>query len=430
VLQEKKLFEPIHRMVDIPQKTLVYRPTDKLVLATLGIMAGAETIYDINTVLRPNQPLLTAFGYETCADQSVKEQTLNAATEANVQQLELAQKEIWERNHRRKLEMPQQKAEKWVTIDLSLSALPASKGAEQSKKGYVANRKNQYGRQLARIVIPSTQEIVTQSLYPGNTVSCAVFKEMIDKMEDALELASQQRRQLIKLRLDAGFGTDDNLNFALWRDYQILVKIYSSQRANKLAQSVKEWGDVPSEAKKTQRQAGWVPTPHRYCIKTVPVAVRTLNEKAQYSDSVLVTTRLDAPLAEIVTDYDKRCGVPESTFCLDYQELCIRKRRKGGFAAQQMLVLLSQLAHNLTVWMKNWLIDGLEESLLTGEEVPDASEAASIALAIKTIKERGMKRFLRQILSLKGKVVFKGKKVVSIFQKPFIPLDSPHQNGV
>jgi hypothetical protein len=40
VMQEKKIFEPLHRLVEIPQKTLLYRPTDKLVFATLGIMAG------------------------------------------------------------------------------------------------------------------------------------------------------------------------------------------------------------------------------------------------------------------------------------------------------------------------------------------------------------------------------------------------------
>ena len=90
VIQEKKLFEPIHRMIDIPQKTLLYRPTDKLVFATLWIVSGAENVYEINTVLRPHQPLLAAFGYDQCADQSVIQQTMNAATQANVHQLEQA----------------------------------------------------------------------------------------------------------------------------------------------------------------------------------------------------------------------------------------------------------------------------------------------------------------------------------------------------
>ena len=40
VIQEKKRFEPIHQRVEIPQKVLEYRPTDKRVFVTLGIMAG------------------------------------------------------------------------------------------------------------------------------------------------------------------------------------------------------------------------------------------------------------------------------------------------------------------------------------------------------------------------------------------------------
>ena len=124
----------------------------------------------------------------------------------------------------------------------------------------------------------------------------------------------------------------------------------------------------------------------------------------------------------MVTDYDQRSGVPESNFCQDYQGLSLRKRRKGGFVAQQMLVLLSQLAHNFVVWAKSWLSDALKEALFMGETVPDESEAASILLAMKAIEERGMKRFLRQILCLSGKVVFKGGKVVCIYLNPLYPL--------
>lgn len=271
------------------------------------------------------------------------------------------------------------------------------------------------------MVIPVTQEIVTQSLYPGNTVSCAVFHEMVEKMEAALPLDTKEKRQFIRLRLDAGFGTDDNINFALWRGYHLLVKIYSTKRARKLAHSVKEWVSVPSQANRTQRQAGWVTKPHRYSQQTLQVAVRTKNEKGQWTYAVLVTTRLKASLAEIVTDYDHRSGVPESTFCQDYQGLSVRKRRKGGFFAQQLLVLLSQLAHNLMVWTKSWLTSALAESLLGGEEPPGESERKFIVLAIQTIQARGMKRFLHQILALKGKVVFNGKKVEKIYLNPLYP---------
>ena len=43
-------------------------------------------------------------------------------------------------------------------------------------------------------------------------------------------------------------------------------------------------------------------------------------------------------------------------------------------------------------------------------------------VAIHTIEARGMKRFLSQILAIKGKVVFNGKKVEQIVLNPLYPL--------
>lgn len=165
VIQEKHLFAPIHQQVTIEQKTLDYRPTDKLVFATLGIIAGAETVSDINTTLRPNPSLLAAFGYDKCADQSVIQQTINAASPENACQLEQAIEAIWRDNNQTVLLLnPNPSASAAVTIDIDLSPLPASKTAEASQKGYVAKKKNQYTRQLGRVLVPQTQEIVTQQL--------------------------------------------------------------------------------------------------------------------------------------------------------------------------------------------------------------------------------------------------------------------------
>jgi len=135
VIQEKNVFGPLHLRVAIPQKPLFYRPTDKLVFATLGILAGAESVYDINTVLRPHQPLLAAFGYEKCADQSVIQQTMNAATEANVHQLEQALQDIWNQHNRIRLEMPAHIVEQPVTIDLSSLSTAGIKVCPTVEKG-------------------------------------------------------------------------------------------------------------------------------------------------------------------------------------------------------------------------------------------------------------------------------------------------------
>jgi hypothetical protein len=189
VIKGKALFSPIHQLVTIPQKSIEYTPTDKLVFAALSIAAGGETVYDANTTVRPNKPLLIAFGYEKCADQSVIQQTINCATEENVNQLEEAIKKIFKENNQIVLSLDENhKEQELVTIDIDLSPLPASKASEGSKKGYVAKKKNQYTRQLARVLVPSTSEIVSQSLYFGNTVSCSVLKEMVYKMENQLEV--------------------------------------------------------------------------------------------------------------------------------------------------------------------------------------------------------------------------------------------------
>jgi len=422
VIEEKQVFAPIYNRVRIDQKAIDYRPTDKLIFATLGIIAGAETINDVNIVLRPNRALLAAFGYTACADQSVIQQTINVATSANVSQLECAILEIWQLNNRIGLLTPNETQKQPVTIDIDLSPLPISKHAQGSLKGYVAKRKNLYTRQMARVLVPQTQEIVTQSLYSGNTLSCSVFKEMIAKMEPILQLDTKAKRQQICLRLDAGFGTTQNINFVLWRGYQLLVKMYSGNRAKKLAKSVKQWVAVKSGADNTPREAGWVTAPHRYGKKTVQVAVRTPKKKGGYSYSVLVTTHFQMSLRQIVTDYDGRSGVPESTFCQDYQGLCMRKQKKKRFVGQQILMLLSQLPHNLCVWTKSWLIDALQNSLLSGEQAPKHQEARQIAAVIATIESRGIKRFLRQVLHLSGKVVFFDKKVVAIVLNPLYPL--------
>ena len=332
VIEEKQVFAPIYHQVRIDQKSIDYRPTDKLIFATLGIVAGAETINDVNIVLRPNRPLLAAFGYSACADQSVIQQTINVATLENVSQLECAIDEIWQSNNRIGLLTSNEPQKQPVTIDIDLSPLPISKHAQGSLKGYVAKRKNLYTRQMARVLVPQTQEIVTQSLYAGNTKSCSVLKEMIGKMESVLQLHTKAKRRQICLRLDAGFcarffrppagGTTKNINFVLWRGYQLLVKMYSGNRAKKLAKSVKQWVAVKSGADNTPREAGWVTTPH----------------------------------------------------------------------------------------------------LLSGEQAPKPSEARRIAATIATIESRGIKRFLRQVLHLSGKVIFFEKKVVEIVLNPLYPL--------
>ena len=89
-LNEMNLFEPIRRRVQIAQKTVKDRPIDKVYDGWIALLAGAHGLVEINSRLRAEPALQVAFGRSRCAEQSVVQQTLDACTQENVQQMEEA----------------------------------------------------------------------------------------------------------------------------------------------------------------------------------------------------------------------------------------------------------------------------------------------------------------------------------------------------
>jgi hypothetical protein len=355
-----------------------------------------------------DKPLLLAFGYTQCPDQSTLQDTLDAATQESVEQLSSVATSLFAHHNLFVRQFQQGSESDSLTIDFDLSAQPSSKLAEQATKGYFAKCRNSYGRQLARISVADTGEVVADRLYAGNMLSCAAFKEMVCQMETALNLSEKSTRRKIRLRLDGGFGTDENINFALSRGYQLLVKMYSGNRARKLAKSVDNWKPAPTTSQQKNREpatreVAWLTHRHRYCRKTRQLAIRTPNakNKSGYSYRVIVTTDLTGSLCEILNDYDGRCGMAESVFCQDNQGLAARKRRKQSFCAQQMLMHITTIAHNLCLWIKQWTIDAIEFHRQCERWVSQMKQQLDIEIedakslfqgSIAMLRERGIKR--------------------------------------
>jgi hypothetical protein len=86
-LKEQHVFYPIEQTVQIAQKTIKDSPTDKLYDAFISLLAGAHGLVEINTRLRADAALQHAFGRSRCAEQSVVQDTLNAATADNGAQM-------------------------------------------------------------------------------------------------------------------------------------------------------------------------------------------------------------------------------------------------------------------------------------------------------------------------------------------------------
>jgi hypothetical protein len=80
-------FAPLREHVQIPQKTVRYRPIDKLLDALGGLLWGAKTMVQNNVTIRTDRAVQRACGRTGCAEQSTMAPILRACTPENVAQL-------------------------------------------------------------------------------------------------------------------------------------------------------------------------------------------------------------------------------------------------------------------------------------------------------------------------------------------------------
>jgi hypothetical protein len=362
-----KLFEPIRRRVQIAQKTVKDQPIDKVYDGWIAMLAGAHGLIEINSRLRAEPALQAAFGRNRCAEQSVVQQTLDACTPENVEQMEEALDEIY-RQHSRGYQHDFRR--EYLILDVDLSGMPCGPTAAFASKGYFAKQRNRRGRQLGRVLASQYDEVVVDRLFEGRVQLNRALVPLMQAAERTLGLDEAKRKRTI-VRVDAGGGSVDDINWLLARGYQVMVKDYSTQRARRLAQQVTWWAE---DTKVDGRQVGWVHTPTTDYVRPVRrLAVRCRKANGQWGVGVLIVT-LDpaevlaltqqdassnrtptAVLLAYVAFYDQRGGGVETSFKGDKQGLGITKRSKKRFGAQQMVMLLGTLAHNVIVWARRWL---------------------------------------------------------------------------
>lgn len=87
-LRRHCFFAPFREQLTIPQKTVRYRPVDKLLDALGGILCGAKSMVQTNVTIRTDRAVQRALGRTGCAEQSTIARTLRACTAETVQQLE------------------------------------------------------------------------------------------------------------------------------------------------------------------------------------------------------------------------------------------------------------------------------------------------------------------------------------------------------
>ena len=395
--QHLQVWAAVSEHVHIKQKIRQHAPLDKVLDCFINILAGGTGLVEINTRVRPDRVIQRAFGRATCAEQSTISDTLNACTDANVVQLRQAIQVIL---HQHGQCAQHDYATAWQLFDVDVTGMPAGRQGEGVTKGYFAKQKNRRGRQLGRVLATYYDEIVVDRLYDGKRQLDASLCELVSLTEQALNLNETRRKRTV-LRIDGGGGDDKNINALLRRDYHLLIKIHNWRRAAKLAASVSTWHTDP---KVPEREVGWVEQAHEYVRPTHQLAIRKRKKNGDWSYHVLVSTLTNEMLAEITehantgelsaTDslfatlhlYDLRGGGLETQNKSDKQGLGLAQRNKHRFAAQEMLVLLAQLAHNLVIWTRN-----------------------DLAQVDQQFEKYGIQRTVRDALQIPGFVQFDGQ---------------------
>src|SRR5256714_3369634 len=242
-LRELKVFQPIQQTVQIAQKTIKDSPTDKLYDAFISRLPGAHGLVEINTRLRADVGLQRAFGRPRCAEQSVVQDTLNACTPENVEQMEKAMDLIY-RQHSQGYAHDYQSH--FQVLDVDMSGLPCGPKAAFATKGYFAKHRNRRGRQVGRVLASLYGEIVVDRLFDGKTQLTSALQPLMLAAEETLQLKEDKRRQTI-VRVDAGGGSLDDVNWLLARGYLGRGKDYSGQQAKRLAKSVVDWYAAPHQ---------------------------------------------------------------------------------------------------------------------------------------------------------------------------------------
>lgn len=134
--QQHQVLAPLEQ-VQIPLKERDFGPTDKLIQVFLSLLAGCETLSEVNLRLKPEVGLATVWGWERFADQSNLSRTLDALTLTNIDQLRQSTTAIWWTHS----QVRQHDWRGFLWLDFDLSGLPCGPQAEASQKGYFSGKK-------------------------------------------------------------------------------------------------------------------------------------------------------------------------------------------------------------------------------------------------------------------------------------------------
>lgn len=345
-LTRTQFLAPVWAELDLGLKTVDYAAEAKLLDLVVSILAGCRAISQVNSRLRPEVALARAWGRASFAEQSTLSRTLDAFGASEVAQLRQGSEALFRRQSQ---VLRHDFEQEWLWLDIDLTPLPISKHAQGSTKGKF-NQKNHYGRQLARVHAPQYHETLFSMVYPGKQESSPAYVPTVEALTTCLKLTSQQKQRTV-LRSDAGFGSDANINYALTEQWQVLTKNKGGRRPALFARQVAatDWQSLGHE-----RWVASAVAPVTYVRPTECLVLRWLTSSGQLKHAIVICSLSNWTMTDIIAHYDDR-GACETEIQADKGGLKLERRRKKRLTAQEALILLTDLAHNLLAWVRHWM---------------------------------------------------------------------------
>jgi hypothetical protein len=201
-----------------------------------------------------------------------------------------------------------------------------------------------------------------------------------------LGLSQAQKRRTI-LRSDSGFGSDGNINYALKEQWQVLTKGSGGRRPGAFARQIppEDWQTLRLDDRWVARAVA----PPTYVRPVQHLVLRWRTQKGELKHGTVVCSVLDWSMTQVINHYDDR-GACETEIQADKGGLKLCKRRKKRVAAQEALVLLTDVAHNTLAWVSHWMF-------------PDGP-----------LSRFGTTRLIEDVLAIPGHLIFCQERLVEV----------------
>jgi hypothetical protein len=133
--------------VQIPQKTVRYRPIAKVLDGVWGILCGAKTISQSHGTIRVDPAVQRACGRTGCAEQSAIARPLQASTAETVAQ---RSRVSWYYLKRSGQTPHHRFAERLLWSDVDVTPLPIGAQAAGSERTWMGRNRSKTGRKVLR----------------------------------------------------------------------------------------------------------------------------------------------------------------------------------------------------------------------------------------------------------------------------------------